>query len=110
MTRSSAPDNFKWHVSRDFNRVEIGPLDTTLTDYRIDYPFYREDVGDIAQGALGQTSLPLNYFPGVLQFFDFSFAMSLLRVHLQHGERALLQHEEADDPDELRGVGAEAFP
>ena len=68
-----ALNNFKWHVSRDFNRVEIGPLDTTLTDYRIDYPFYREDVGDIAQGALGQTSLPLNYFRRP-QFFDFSFA------------------------------------
>ena len=37
-----ALNNFKWHISRDFNRVEIGPLDTTLTDYRIDYPFYRE--------------------------------------------------------------------
>ena len=68
-----ALNNFMWHVKRDFNRVEIGPLDTMLTDYRIDYPFYREDVGDIAQGALGQTSLPLNYFRRP-QFFDFSFA------------------------------------
>lgn len=54
--------NFKWNLRLGYNRVEIAPLDTTLTDYRIDYPFYREDVGDIAQGALGQTSLPLNYF------------------------------------------------
>ncbi|WP_346701510.1 putative porin [uncultured Alistipes sp.] len=68
-----ALNNFMWHVKRDFNRVEIGPLDTMLTDYRIDYPFYREDVGDIAQGALGQTSLPLNYFRRP-RFFDFSFA------------------------------------
>ena len=68
-----ALNNFMWHVKRDYNRVEIGPLDTMLTDYRIDYPFYREDVGDIAQGALGQTSLPLNYFRRP-QFFDFSFA------------------------------------
>ena len=68
-----ALNNFKWHVKRDYNRVEIAPLDTMLTDYRIDYPFYREDVGDIAQGALGQTSLPLNYFRRP-QFFDFSFA------------------------------------
>ena len=68
-----ALNNFMWHVKRDFNRVEIGSLDTMLTDYRIDYPFYREDVGDIAQGALGQTSLPLNYFRRP-QFFDFSFA------------------------------------
>ena len=68
-----ALNNFKWHVKRDYNRVEIAPLDTMLTDYRIDYPFYREDVGDIAQGALGQTSLPLNYFRRP-RFFDFSFA------------------------------------
>ena len=44
-------NNFRWNVRRDYNRVEIGPLDTTLTDWRIDYPFYREEVGDIAQGA-----------------------------------------------------------
>ena len=42
-------NNFRWNVRRDYNRVEIGPLDTTLTDWRIDYPFYREEVGDIAQ-------------------------------------------------------------
>ena len=65
--------NFKWNVSREFNRVEIQPLDTTLTDWRIDYPFYTEDVGDIAQGALGQTSMPLNYFRRP-QYFDFSFS------------------------------------
>ena len=53
--------------------MEISPLDTTLTDWRIDYPFFREEVGDIAQGALGQTSLPMNYFRRP-QFFDFSFA------------------------------------
>lgn len=50
-------------MSRDFNRVEIGPLDTTLTDYRIDYPFYREDVGDIAQGALGPDVAAVELFP-----------------------------------------------
>ena len=66
-------NNFLWHVSRNYNRVAIQPLDTTLTDYRIDYPFYREDVGDIAQGALGQSSLPVNYFRRP-EFFDFSFA------------------------------------
>ncbi len=65
--------NFKWHVSRDYNRVAIGPLDTTLTDFRIDYPFYLHDVGDMAQGALGQTSLPLNYFRRP-QSSDFAFA------------------------------------
>ena len=66
-------NNFRWNVRRDYNRVEIGPLDTTLTDWRIDYPFYREEVGDIAQGALGQASLPMNYFRRP-QNFDFGFA------------------------------------
>lgn len=66
-------NNFRWHVERGYNRVQVLPLDTTLTYYRIDYPFYREDVGDIAQGALGQSSLPLNYFRRP-QPFDFSFA------------------------------------
>ncbi len=66
-------NNFKWTVSREFNRVDIQPLDTTLTDFRIDYPFYREDVGDMAQGALGQTSLPINYFRRP-RYFDFVFA------------------------------------
>ena len=68
-----ALNNFKWHISRDYNRVAIGPLDTTLTDFRIDYPFYLHDVGDMAQGALGQTSLPLNYFRRP-QSSDFAFA------------------------------------
>ena len=38
--------NFKWNVSQDYNRVRIEPLDTTLTAWRIDYPFYRNGVGD----------------------------------------------------------------
>lgn len=63
----------RWTLRDGYNRIRIQPMDTTLTDYRIDYPFLREDVGDLSQGALGQTSLPLNYFrrpaPG-----DFSFA------------------------------------
>ena len=32
--------NFKWNVSKDYNRITIEPLDTTLTAWRIDYPFY----------------------------------------------------------------------
>lgn len=65
--------NFRYHVSDRFNRVRIAPMDTTLTDFRIDYPFYREDVGDIAQGPLGQTSMPINYFRRPTDF-DFGFA------------------------------------
>ena len=65
--------NFKWNVSQDYNRVRIEPLDTTLTAWRIDYPFYRNGVGDAPIGALGQGSVPLNYFERP-QWQDFSFA------------------------------------
>lgn len=65
--------NFKWNVKRDYNRVEFVQMDTMLTDFRLDYPFYHQDVGDINQGALGQTSLPINYFRRP-QDFNFSFA------------------------------------
>lgn len=65
--------NFQWTISRDFNRVKIEPLDTTLTDWRIDYPFYRKGVGDIALGGLGQATLPTDYFERA-RFFDFTFA------------------------------------
>ena len=53
--------NFEWYVSRNFNRLDVHPIDTTLTDWRIDYPFYRKGVGDITIGSLGQASLPLDY-------------------------------------------------
>ena len=54
--------NFRYNISERFNRVQVIDMDSTLENFRIDYPFYREDVGDIAQGALGQSSLPINYF------------------------------------------------
>ena len=53
--------------------MRIEPLDTTLTAWRIDYPFYRNGVGDAPIGALGQGSVPLNYFERP-QWQDFSFA------------------------------------
>ncbi len=65
--------NFKWNISRDYNRVNMLEVDTMLTNFRIDYPFYQDGVGDIAQGALGQTSMPINYFRRP-QDFNFNFA------------------------------------
>ncbi|MEG2612085.1 MAG: putative porin, partial [Alistipes sp.] len=65
--------NFKWNVNRNYNRVEISPIDTTLMNWHIDYPFYEKGVGDAAIGGLGQASIPLNYFERP-EFFDFSFA------------------------------------
>lgn len=65
--------NFKWTISRDYNRVRIEEMDTTLATWRIDYPFYKKGVGDAALGPLGQASLPYNYFERK-EYRDFDFA------------------------------------
>ena len=67
--------NWKWNVDPYHNRVKIYPLDTTLSDWRIDYVFYREGVGDMALGGLGQSSQPTNWFDR-RQDPDFIFARS----------------------------------
>ncbi|MBO5671818.1 MAG: putative porin [Alistipes sp.] len=70
-----ALSNWKWTIDPDYNRVNIAPLDTTLADWRIDYVFYREGVGDMALGGLGQSSQPINWFDR-RQDADFTFARS----------------------------------
>lgn len=67
--------NFKWTVDRNFNRIRIEPLDTTLADWRIDYPFYRDGIGDAPLGPLGQSSMPVDYFERP-NYFNFNFAQS----------------------------------
>ena len=67
--------NWLWTIDSDFDRVNIAPLDTTLQDWRIDYVFYREGVGDMALGGLGQSSQPINWFER-RQSSDFVFARS----------------------------------
>ncbi len=64
--------NWKWNIDRDYNRVKINPLDTTLADWRIDYVFYRKGVGDMALGGLGQSTQAVNWFDRS-QDRDFSF-------------------------------------
>ena len=67
--------NWKWNVDRYYNRVNVMPLDTTLADWRIDYVFYRDGVGDMALGGLGQSSQPVNWFDRNHDK-DFTFAQS----------------------------------
>ncbi len=54
--------NFRWNIDRDYNKVDIHPLDTTLAAWRIDYPHYRERLGSNSVGGLGQASTEVNYF------------------------------------------------
>ena len=67
--------NWKWSVDKDYNRVNISPLDTTLADWRIDYVFYRNGVGDMSLGGLGQSTQAVNWFDR-RQDPDFTFARS----------------------------------
>ena len=54
--------NFKWHINRDYNTVEVEPIDTTLTLWRLDYPHYHKRLGNNSVGGLGQASTDVNYF------------------------------------------------
>lgn len=65
--------NFQWNIDRDYNKVDIHPLDTTLTAWRIDYPHYRKRLGNNSVGGLGQASTEVNYFErGQSREFTFS--------------------------------------
>ena len=67
--------NFYWTIDRDMNEVDIQPLDTTLMNWRIDYPYYLKGVGDMTLGGLGQSTLPFNYFDRPTSP-DFTFAQT----------------------------------
>ena len=67
--------NFQWTVDRDMNDVIISPLDTLIDNWRIDYPYFLDGVGDMTLGGLGQSTLPFNYFDRP-DNQDFEFAQS----------------------------------
>ena len=54
--------NFQWHISREYNKVDVLPIDTTLASWRIDYPHQVEGLGYNSVGGLGQASVATNYF------------------------------------------------
>ncbi len=70
-----AMHSFKWNIDKDYNKVYTMPLDTALVDWRIDYPFYKEGVGDMSLGGLGQSTQPINYFTRET-YQNFSFVQS----------------------------------
>ena len=38
--------NFQWHIDREYNTVEVEPIDTTLNVWRLDYPHYHKRLGN----------------------------------------------------------------
>ncbi len=67
-----ALNNISWTIERDYNEIKFNPLDTTLNDWRIDYPIHKEGVGDMALGGLGQASQAIDYAQRSNDF-NFSF-------------------------------------
>ncbi len=53
--------NFKWTIKRNTNNVEVGPIDTTLAMWHVDYPHYQKRLGSNSVGGLGQASQEVNY-------------------------------------------------
>ena len=65
--------NFKWHIDRDYNTVDVYPIDTTLNVWRLDYPHYHHHLGSNSVGGLGQASTEVNYFDRT-QSREFTFS------------------------------------
>ncbi len=65
--------NISWNVGREYNELKFTPIDTALTDWRIDYPIYKKGIGDMFLGGLGQAAQPLDYSERTHPF-NFSFA------------------------------------
>ncbi|MFR9597568.1 MAG: putative porin [Rikenellaceae bacterium] len=65
--------NIKWFVNRDYNEVKFQSIDTTLVDWRIDYPVLKDGVGDMMLGGLGQASQAID-FSQRADPFNFSFS------------------------------------
>ncbi len=70
-----ALDNFEWTIDKNYNKVYTMPLDTALTNWRIDYPYNVVGVGDMSLGGLGQSTQPINYFLRE-SYQDFLFAQT----------------------------------
>ena len=65
--------NFQWHIDRNTNNVEVVPVDTTLSLWRLDYPHYHKRLGNNSTGGLGQASQEVNYFERTTSR-DFTFS------------------------------------
>ncbi len=68
-----ATSHISWTINRDYNEIEFQPIDTTLNSWRIDYPTYKNGVGDMMLGGLGQASQPID-FSQRNNDFNFTFA------------------------------------
>ena len=73
--------NFMWHIDRDYNTVEVMPIDTTLNLWRLDYPHYHKRLGNNSVGGLGQ---------GAAGIFcvGFQSAVDVIGIQLQIGKQS----------------------
>lgn len=57
-----ARQNFMWSIDKNYNKVKISSIDTTLNNWRIDNNYQKEGVGDMSLGGLGQASQAIDQY------------------------------------------------
>jgi hypothetical protein len=53
---------FTWQINRYLNKPVMGYIDTAINDHRVDFPFYKKDLGATYLGVSGSAALTLDYF------------------------------------------------
>jgi hypothetical protein len=53
---------FIWQVNHYLNKPVMGRIDTTINDHRVDFSFYKKDIGATYLGVSGSAALTLDYF------------------------------------------------
>jgi hypothetical protein len=52
----------RFSVSRSTNDVRLSPIDSSLSEYFVDYPFFKKDVGAVYLGNFGSAVMYFDYF------------------------------------------------
>lgn len=65
---------FTWQVNRYLNKPVMGHIDTTINDHRVDFPFYKKDMGATYLGVSGSAALTLDYFQRPVHEFMYPLA------------------------------------
>jgi hypothetical protein len=65
---------FTWQINRYLNKPIIGRIDTTINDHRVDFPFYKNDIGATYLGVSGSAALTLDYFQRPVHEFMYTLS------------------------------------
>jgi hypothetical protein len=65
---------FTWQINRYLNKPVIGRIDTTINDHRVDFSFYKRDIGATYLGVSGSAALTLDYFQRPVHDYMYTLA------------------------------------